>query len=343
MGGVAAYRGGKRTAWVRCVLCLLAGGLLCSSLWAAPQDPSQAPSQSQSSNAGADDPASKTYQAAYRNGFEKGLFEGGSDRRNDKAYNLRDNKVYRQAKSGYVEGEHDPDVYYSAFRRGFREGYEKGFRPPAAADEPTPRPRPLEPAVRAKDSGPEEFVLNAGMEIAVKLLDTLSTRRNERGDVFLVEAVNDIHSRGRLVIPQGTPMQGSVAWVKRPGRIKGEAELKLRFEEILYGEGKSVPISASLVSVAKDGKKIKDGEGTVAGGGGNDAKTVGASAGVGVLIGILTGGKRGGVIGAGAGAAVGLGGVLIRRGPDLTLESETILVIRFDRPATVPLPSPQAD
>lgn len=317
---------------------------LMSLSWTAAQSrgPAQTPPSRGESAEAQNRDDDKTFEQAYANGYRKGVFEGGSDRRNGKPHDLQSNKIYRQAKSGYVEGLHDADVYYTAFRRGFREGYEKGYRADSD-DVPTPRPRPVEPTVREDEGAQDgEIELNAGMEMAVRLRDTLSTRRNERGDTFLVEAVNDVHSRGQLVITQGTAMQGSVVWVKRPGRIKGAAELKLRFEEILLGEGRRIPISASLVSVAKEGSRIEDGEGTVAGGRGNDAKTVGVSTGVGVLIGILTGGKRGGVIGAGAGAAVGLGGVLIRRGPDLTLESDTILVIRFDRPATVPLPA-QAD
>lgn len=64
---------------------------------------------------------------AFDNGYRDGLREGERDDRHDDRYNYRDEKRYRNADSGYRR-EYGPRwVYASAYRRGFEDGYRRGY------------------------------------------------------------------------------------------------------------------------------------------------------------------------------------------------------------------------
>ena len=69
----------------------------------------------------------------------------------------------------------------------------------------------------------------------------------------------------------------------------------------------------------------------------SDARKMGTSSALGALIGVLTGGRRGAATGAAVGAAVGAAGVLISRGRDLNLDSQTEMTIELDQDAEIPL------
>lgn len=64
---------------------------------------------------------------AFDNGFRDGLREGEKDDRRDDRYNYRDEKRYREGDAGYRR-EYGPRYEYaSAYRRGFEEGYRRGY------------------------------------------------------------------------------------------------------------------------------------------------------------------------------------------------------------------------
>jgi hypothetical protein len=64
---------------------------------------------------------------AFDNGYRDGLREGQKDDRHNDRYYYRDEKRYRQGDAGYRR-EHGPrHEYVNAYRRGFEEGYRRGY------------------------------------------------------------------------------------------------------------------------------------------------------------------------------------------------------------------------
>ena len=124
----------------------------------------------------------------------------------------------------------------------------------------------------------------------------------------------------------------------RPGRVKGTAELHLRYDRLTMPGGTDFTMSATTSGVgdAKVGK-VDPNEGTINGNTskGRDGAAIGGSAAGGAVIGAVVGGPPGAAVGAAIGAVVGTGGVLITRGKDVDLPSGTTLQIKLIQPLNV--------
>lgn len=138
------------------------------------------------------------------------------------------------------------------------------------------------------------------------------------------------------MIPKGSYVAGTVTEVKRAGKMKGKAELFLRFDSLTLPNGVTRKFRSRLDSA--DGNDVDRREGKIRGEGNKagDARTVGEAAGAGATVGSIAGSVAGhGAMGAGigvvGGAAAGLVGVLLTRGPDLILPKGTTLEMVLDR------------
>jgi hypothetical protein len=220
--------------------------------------------------------------------------------------------------------------------------------PAAAPAEPEPAPVPAQPAdtgVRRVEPKPEpapapepvRIRLPEGTRINFTLNDPLSTKTNQTGDPFSGVVSRSVRVGETLVIPEGSVVRGTVGHVERPGRVKGRAELGLRFDQLELPDGQTYNLSASLTALGEGEKEEVTEEGQVKGEGSKkrDAATIGAGAGIGAVVGAIGGGGKGaatgGAIGAGAGTAV----VLLTRGKDVELNRGTELAIQLDRPLSV--------
>jgi type IV secretion system protein VirB10 len=157
-----------------------------------------------------------------------------------------------------------------------------------------------------------------------------------------LETVFPILVDGKVVIPPGSYVAGTVTSVKRPGRVKGKGELYLRFDSMTLPNGVTRDFRARVGSL--DGRATEEldkEEGKIKSEGnkGGDAQRVGEATAAGASVGAISGSVAGrpgmGVgIGAAAGAAAGLMGVLLTRGPDAVLAKGTTLEMVLDRPLT---------
>jgi type IV secretion system protein VirB10 len=139
------------------------------------------------------------------------------------------------------------------------------------------------------------------------------------------------------VIPQGAIIHGTVGHVQRPGRVKGVAELSLRFDELVMPDGEAYDLSASLAELDEERKEEVTEEGQVKGETSKkrDAITIGTGAGIGAAIGAIAGGGKGAGTGAAIGAGAGTAAVLLTRGKDVELRRGTELALQLDRPISV--------
>jgi len=183
---------------------------------------------------------------------------------------------------------------------------------------------------------PDLVVVKAGTRIPLSLVNSLNTKRTNEGDRVYLETAFPVTQNGRIIIPKGSYVAGTVTEVKRAGKMKGRSEMFLRFDSLTLPNGitrefRSRPDTA-------DGQDVDRQEGKITGDSnkGGDARTVAETASAGASVGGIAGGiaghgAMGAGIGAAGGAAAGLAGVLLTRGPDLILPKGTTLEMVLDR------------
>jgi hypothetical protein len=191
-----------------------------------------------------------------------------------------------------------------------------------------------------KPADPGEFIVAPGAKIPLNLINSVSTKHSAEGDRVYLETVFPILVNGKIVIPPGSYVAGTITQVKRPGRVKGRGELFLRFDSLTLPNGVTRDFRARVGSLDGRGTEELDrtegkirSEGNKSG----DARTVGEAAAAGASVGVIAGGAAGHYgmgagIGAAAGAAGGLMGVLLSRGPDAILAKGSTMEMVLDRP-----------
>lgn len=194
---------------------------------------------------------------------------------------------------------------------------------------------------RAESAPPENaYTVASGTKVPLSLINSISTKHSAEGDRVYLETVFPILDKGRIVIPPGSYVAGTVTAVKRPGRVKGRGELYLRFDSLTLPNGVTRDFRARVGGIDGRGNEELDRtEGTIRSEGNKsgDARTVGEAAAAGASVGVIAGAATGsygkGVgIGAAAGATAGMIGVLLSRGPDAVLAKGSTIEMVLDRP-----------
>lgn len=187
---------------------------------------------------------------------------------------------------------------------------------------------------------PAEFVVETGTRIPLSLLNSVSTKHSAEGDRVYLETVFPIMVNGRVVIPPGSYVAGTITQVKRPGRVKGRGELYLRFDSLTLPNGVTRDFRARIGAMdGRASEELDRSEGKVKSEGNKsgDARGVAEATAAGASIGVIAGGAAGRYgmgagIGAAAGAGAGLMGVLLSRGPEAVLAKGSTLEMVLDRP-----------
>lgn len=187
-------------------------------------------------------------------------------------------------------------------------------------------------------AGAESFSIPAGTTLHCRLSQTLSTKLNFQGDPFTATVSEPYMDNGQQVIPVGATLEGRISGLQRPGRVKGVGEMLLSVSRITMPDGRSFPVSVTLLSAyGAEGVRVNSEEGSVRGPSSRvkDLEEVGLGMGGGGFLGTLIGGFHGAVIGGAIGGAAGLVDTLRRRGKDLTLPTGTQLNYQLTRPLVV--------
>jgi hypothetical protein len=187
-------------------------------------------------------------------------------------------------------------------------------------------------------SADETVTIKAGTTIETTLTTLLTSKTSEEGDPFSAEIVEPIFSGGEQVVPAGSTLEGHVAFVKEPGRVKGKGEMRLVADRILTQNGVEFPLSAGLENAkGTDGAKVVGQEGTLQGPGKSvkdAAKESTIDAGIGAGVGAIGAGGTGALYGLGAGAITGIIHTLARKHKDLVLPQGTDLTFVISRTVT---------
>lgn len=180
----------------------------------------------------------------------------------------------------------------------------------------------------------ETLNVPAGTTIHSRLLSTLSTKLNFQGDTFLATVSEPVVVGGETVVPLGATIEGRIAYLDRPGRIRGVAEMRLSPEKMVFPDGRTLHLSAVLLSAyGAEDARVEGEEGLVKGPTSrkSDLKIVGTGAAAGGVIGTIASGGSGLILGGIIGGSAGLADRLLRRGRDLTLPSGTQLNYQLTR------------
>ena len=176
-----------------------------------------------------------------------------------------------------------------------------------------------------------DAVVPAGTRVPLVMINSISSKHSEPGDPVYLESVYPVVVDGRVMIPAGTNVSGSVIHSKRPGRVKGRGQLGIRLEQMILPNGVIRDLSGrpgALDGRSPDNFDRETGTVKSAGTKGEDARDVASATATGASVGTIAGaigGRMGTGLGVGsaAGAAAGLASVLLTRGPDAMLDRGT--------------------
>ena len=184
-------------------------------------------------------------------------------------------------------------------------------------------------------SAPEKYVVTRGTRIPLVMVNSVSTKTSQVGDRVYLQTSFPMAVNGRIVIPEGSYVTGTITHVKRPGRIKGKGELYLRFDTLMLRNGVQRNFSGTVSALDGAGEETLSGEeGKIEGEAskGKDVGTVAGPAATGAMIGAIAGNSgKGAAIGGGVGAAAGLGVVLLTRGSEVRLLRGSALEMELNR------------
>jgi len=189
--------------------------------------------------------------------------------------------------------------------------------PAEAQPEQAPAPAPPPPPQ------PHVVTLPAGMNVVIRLGETISTDHNYSGDTFRGTLDAPIIMEGFIIADRGSKVLGRVVDAEKPGRIRGVGNLSLTLAEINTTDGQRVSIATN--SVEKRGVESRN----------QDAAKIAGGAALGAIIGAIAAGGKGAAVGAGLGGAAGTGTVLATRGKAAELPVESRLTFQISSPVTI--------
>ena len=218
-----------------------------------------------------------------------------------------------------------PQVEYSDLRdkienirsraRGESSG---GYTPPAGArGEPSRGDRETWPASPETVRGRRPNEIPVSTEFDVRLQNPLSSRTSQVEDRFEATTMVDLQDeKGRVLVPAGAVMRGTVTSVTKATRLERKGSLTVSFDRLTI-DHKSYPIRAT-VTQALESEGIR-----------GETEKIGIGAGAGAILGAILGGAKGAL----AGILIGGGGTIAAtEGKDVDLPAGTVLRVRLDQP-----------
>jgi len=293
---------------------------------------------------------STALERGYRTGYSDGYTAGYKDISDQAPRNYQNKEDYQRADRSFNDVWGPIEDYRDGYQQGFEAGYTAGYErqqfnsalpagfhkrgavaapassntsaPPVNNNDNAEPPANSNPPVAANGS----LAIPRNTILALELLTPISTDASQRGDRLEAKVIEPAEYAGYVV-------DGRVAAVKRPGKVKGVAELQLAFDQIRSTDNRTATLHAELIEITQMGGDYEpqvDSEGGVKGRDTtkDDAAKVGAASGIGAIIGVIAGGGKGAAIGAIIGGGAGTAGVMTQRGKDIRLDRGQHLKIR---------------
>jgi hypothetical protein len=161
----------------------------------------------------------------------------------------------------------------------------------------------------------------AGTRLAVALEQALSSETARVEDRFTATVIDSVWLDGRVAIPAGSVVHGTVVEVDRAERPARGGELRLRLDYLVLENGRRIAMRSRVSEIDEGMDKSESGE------------RAGYGALLGGLLGAIVGdGAKGALIGAAIGAA---GGIASTKGEEIRLPEGTLLTLTLEEPMVV--------
>jgi hypothetical protein len=199
---------------------------------------------------------------------------------------------------------------------------------------------PLPVLVRRTDPpAASELTVLAGTHVALTLRNSVDTKHSHDGDRIYLATAFPIAVEGRIVIPRGSFVNGTITQSKPAHGVNGKGEMFIRFDTLVLPNGVTRDFRSRLTSADSTARgRVDPKEGKVTGerDSSSDGRTVALGTGVGASVGGIAGsvaghGLGGAGIGAAAGAAAGLASVFHSKRPDAVLPQGATVEMVLDR------------
>ena len=214
-----------------------------------------------------------------------------------------------------------------------------------------PGPKPANTAASPPAAGPvterpaqdaHSAVIPAGTKVPLSLAQAISTKNAREGDPVYARTAFPFVLNERILIPEGTYVQGKISHVERAGRSKKRAELLIHFTSMIYPSGYTVMLPGYIDNTpGADDKGVKDKEGTIQQDKDtgkrveNAAKGAAVGGTVGSIGGLAAGGINGARYGGLAGIAGGVAWALLKHGPEVKLDVGTSIEMEIQRDVSI--------
>lgn len=178
--------------------------------------------------------------------------------------------------------------------------------------------------------------LPVGTTLRMRMRTAVATDETQPNTPFLADLIENVESEGRVVLPAGSTVEGTITQARGGHRIRGAALIHLQAQAVLLPDGTRVPLRAAVIDTDQYANTRVDDEGNIvrkdhvgATLAAMSLATGGAAAAGGVL-----GGPAGALIGAGVGAGVSTAWWL-KQDRQTHLPQNTLVVLGLTEPMVV--------
>jgi hypothetical protein len=194
--------------------------------------------------------------------------------------------------------------------------------PPVVVDPPKYVPDPIvTPQASAPAASPEaefdELIVERHSVIGIRLDYAVSSRTARVEDRITATVSRNVTVDGRVAIPEGARLEGTITGVDRGGKFRDRPRLSLQFDTMILTDGTRISIKTDTI--------VREGDSPSA----DAAAKVSAGTAAGAVIGSVLGGKKGAVIGGVTGAAAGTATVMTGDGNETALKAGAPLTVRL--------------
>lgn len=181
---------------------------------------------------------------------------------------------------------------------------------------PTLTPQVLAPAATSEPEF-DEVTVERHSVIGIRLDVEVSSRTARVEDRITATVSRNVTVDGRVAIPEGARLEGTIAGVDRGGKFRDRPSLSLQFDTMILTDGTRMSIRTDAI--------VREGDSPSA----DAAVKVGGGTAAGAVLGSVLGGKKGAVIGGVTGAAAGTATVMAGDGNETSLKAGAPLTVRL--------------
>jgi hypothetical protein len=174
----------------------------------------------------------------------------------------------------------------------------------------------------------QELVVPADSVLGLELETALSSAQSHVEDPVRARVTRDLRVGGRVAIPAGSQVLGSVTQVDRGGKMRERPRLGFRFHTLLLVDHSRNTLETEII--------YREGPAPA----GKSAAKVGGAAVGGAILGAIIGGRKGALIGGSIGAAGGVAAAQMGEPDAAVLPAGTVMTVRILSPVTVTVDTP---